>query len=233
MKDVFDDLMIFKQQNKINLPVGWVQIFIDDKIVEEKSNLVLGGGREVGAQRLFGINTTEFYQMRPDYTNHIISHFAVGAGGCIITSTDDYTLTGPHICDESLSRPISLGNLSYLDETIEYNDTTNPLYSNKYSLKPIKEKVLRDTNFPTQPLVENEYICNHFTKIRCTCQLDIGEPNNLSSGQSIQISEAGLYAVNSDITLQNRNPVLFARICFSPKFKEKEATFGIKWNILC
>ena len=226
----FEKLIDFKTNNNIIGPVGWAQIFLNDELVEEKQNLVLGQGRSFGAQRLFDINMTDQHQLIENYRNHVISHFGVGSGGSVITVDNQYTLQGPHICDDFLYNPISLGNIGlYLNEDRDYY--IDNLYNSHHCLKPIQEKVLLNTNFPTNPIIENQYICNHYTKIRCLCRLESGEPYNLSSGESIQISEAGLYAVNTDIT--NPKPIMFAHICFSPKFKEKEGTFGIKWNILC
>ncbi|MFW6219357.1 MAG: hypothetical protein ACOC33_00685 [bacterium] len=229
---IFNKLIEHKLKNKITSPVGYVQIFIDDKCVDESYNLVVGLGRAFTAQRIFNITTTEFYQQEPDYTNHIVSHFAIGAGGSVITSNDNYTLQGPHICDEHLYRPISLGDLTYLNEKVDYYEEDNPYFHNQYCIKPLQEKVLVETRFPTQPIEENS-ICSYFTRIRCICRVNSGEPGLLEDGHSVQISEAGLYAVNEDENLEDRNPVMFAHVCFSPKFKEKEKTFGLKWNILC
>lgn len=231
---IYNQLIKFKINNNQIGPVGYAQIYLGGKLVEEKSNLVLGQGRSFVGQRIFDTNITDFYQEEPDYKNHIVSHFAVGAGGSVITSNDEYTLQGPHICDNSLYRPISLGNItSYLDSPNEYSEG-NPLYSHLNSVKQIEEKTLLETIFPSQETTEGQSICSYFTKVKCICRLQ-EEPASLPAGQSIQISEAGLYAVKKDFEVlgEEPNPCLFAHICFSPKFKEKEQPFGIIWYILC
>jgi len=234
---IYTDLAKYKLRNKLNGPVGFVQIFNDNKLVESKSNLVLGSGRSVGAQRLFNTNITEFFEELPDYTNHVVSHFGIGAGGATISGNTDYTLHGPHICDQSLYKPISLGNIgAYLNDTDDFEDPDKPeLYNSSYVLKEIAEKSLIETQFPTNPLVDEEHICSYFTKVKCRCVVDGGEPSALNANESVQISEAGLYAVHKDYNNQDvsPDPVMFAHISFSPKFKEKEKQFGILWYILC
>lgn len=232
---IYKKLEQYKTANSIAPPVGWVQIYYDNILVEEKQNLVLAQGRGVSSQRVFNTNLTNYYEEIEDFREHTVSHFAVGSGGAVITGDDAYTLQGPHICDPSLYRPISLGNLSlYLNDRHEYSEGDGQLHNSEHSIKEIDEITLVSTDFPSQSQVETGPVCSEFTKVRCVCRLE-DEPAALESGASVQISEAGLYAVRKDFEANNEEPrpIIFAHICFSPKFKEKEKPFSIIWYILC
>ena len=226
---IFDKLLTAKKTNPTCGPLGFAKIYLKHKKVHEGSNLVVAKGREFVAQKIFNIFSTESNITRPDYTNYKISHFAIGAGGCSITGTD-VTLHGPLIGDTGLYKPISLMSGSgYLNEPSLYQDTsTTPLiYSYKNAVKPINSIYLEEVQYQNSD--------SYYTKVKCVCNIPVGEPSQMVTGTSVPISEAGLYFVNPALADTDPKKVqLFSHITFPTKFKEKDdGELTIKWYILC
>jgi len=214
---IFDKLANQMNNKNVHGPLGWVRIYLQTKkgiIFDEGPNLITAQGREYVAQRLFSTNL-HTGGSRPNWTNYILSHFAVGSGGSIVSGSPPIvTLQGPYICDTSLVTPISLGISGYLTEP---NGT-------QLSVKPI-------TDNGSRFLESNSYggggnTCVNFTKMKCICVISDNEPSSLPTGQSIKIDEAGIYFVSGSTAL------LFSHICFAPKWKEKESVLSIHWYIL-
>ena len=231
---IYDNLLKYKKENHIFGPIGLVKMFINNKLVLIKRNLVVAQGRGFVAQRIFNINVDKDDQIiTPDWRQHYVTHFGVGSGGSVIVGNDDYTLQGPHICDKHIYRPISLGNSLFLDEPKVY-DEEDGIHHNRHVLKQIDKISIINQTFPSQTFPEGDYTCEYHTKVKCECNIIPGEPGGLDPGESVQISEAGLYITKYD---QDANlyedPYMFAHICFSPKFKEKESPLSILWYILC
>ncbi len=203
-------------------PIGWVEVLLNHRKVFEGNNLVVAQGREFVAQKLFEAIEIEG-GTRTDWRGYKISHFGIGSGGAT-ASGNSYTLLGPHICDRNLSEPIQLGNTSFMDEPSGY-DGGDGVHLAKDSLKPI--------NQDGQILLEADDYgggqCTYYTKVKCVCKIPAGEPSGILAGQSVQVSEAGLYFMNP--TTQDIQ--LFSHICFPPKWKEKESDLTINWYILC
>jgi len=218
---IFDTLI--DNQRKCG-PLGWVQVFMNDKNLKERkpdfegSNLVTAKGREFVAQRIFNRFQTSGVA-RTDWTGYTISHFGMGSGGATVDN-DIVTLTGPFICDTGLYTPIDLGTNSYLEETggTPTDNVIKPIATNG--------SVLLESDIYTNS-VDTSITCEYHTKVMCTCQIISGEPSSLAAEASVQVSEAGLYFTNGV------DANLFAHICFPPKYKEKESNLTLIWYILC
>lgn len=214
---IFDKLA---QQMKggVRGPLGWVQIFLQTKhglIFDEGPNLVVAQGREYVAQRAFGEYSGE------DWTEYLITHFAVGSGGSTISDGPSIALNGPHICDTELldaglfldgAVKMSLGVEGYL---------TEPSGVEK-AVKPIDTVSPEQVTYTDTPHGD----CYNYTKMKCTCIVADEEPEGIVAGDSVKIDEAGLYFVSGSTAL------MFSHICFAPKWKEKESTLTIQWYIL-
>lgn len=218
-----EDYKIFdKLANKMNHgargPLGWVQIYLQSKhglVYDEGPNLVVAQGREYVAQRVFN-GYAYNGGTRPDWTSYIISHFAVGSGGSVVTGSPPVvTLNGPYICDTSLITATPLGVSGYLTEP----------GGAALAVKQIT------TSGGTKYLESSTYTsggssCTYYTKMKCTCIIPAGEPSSLAPGATTKIDEAGLYFVSGTTAK------LFSHICFAPKWKERESTLTIQWYIL-
>lgn len=224
---IWDELQ--KKAVKENItcgPIGWVQMYMNKKLVLDDHNLVVAQGREFVAQKIFGIYAYSGGN-RPNYTGYKISHFGIGGGGAV-ASGDTFELKGPAICDTGMYKPITLGNNAYYDDPSNYDAGTTSLFRAVDSIKPITgdggSVLLESVSYPEGSSTPT---CTFYTKAKCTCIIPAGEPSGLSSGSSIQISEAGLYFTSSSTVK------MFSHICFSPKFLEKESELEIIWYILC
>jgi hypothetical protein len=214
-------------------PQGFCQIYLDGQLVEQRSNLVVAFGREWVAQKLFGETT-----VNGDFRDYEIGLFAVGAGGATVNA-NVVQLQGPTICDTGLYRAISLGNTSYLNDPNTYDETDlllDPydIYKSVDAVKPIRYDPEGDIT-----LVEVDYsgVCQYFTKVKCTCVVPPGEPQNLPVDGEVPISEAGLYFAKKlqgspELWDDASGAEMFAHICFSPKWKEKSSEFRIIWYIV-
>jgi len=215
---IFDKLISRKNKGAIG-PIGWARIFLQTKnglVYDEESNLVVAQGREYVAQRVFD-RYAYSGGSRTDWTDYIISHFAVGSGGSTVSGTPPVvTLNGPYICDNRLLSATSLGIVGYLTEPISLVDT---------ALKPITASsgsiYLESANYSGGGTP-----CTYYTKMKCTCIIPDGEPSSLPAGGTTKIDEAGLYFVSGS------SANLFSHICFAPKWKEKGSTLTIQWYIL-
>ena len=207
---IYDRLAKYKKDCQIVGPVGWVRVFLNDKLVVDKPNLVVAQGREFVAIKTFEVTETSSGTNRPDYSSYKISHFGVGSGGSSVVD-NEVTLLGPNICDNSLYDPIALSDSgTYLTEP---NGTD-------YVLKSITDG--------GSIYLEQGGLCNpdYYTKVKCTCTIATGEPTTLSAGESVKIDEAALYFTDGT------NAKMFSHICFTPKWKEKESEFVLVWYIL-
>lgn len=218
------------------VPVGYAQIFDRKrKVLYENDNMVVGLGRQYAAQKVVttslsedmsGLSLTALPSGCTNLRQYEITHYGFGSGGAIYSGPpDDYELLGPNICDESLSRPITFNVESYLNDPGGIDELDN-IHSSTKSVKPINtgnnayEYTLKQ--YPT-----DNPVCSYYTQFHFTLFKEEGEFGPLDAGESVQVSEAGLY-----ITYEN-TALLFARICFPPKFMEKEAQYGIEWYVLC
>jgi hypothetical protein len=216
-------------------PVGYVQLFDEKKkVLFEGCNLVVGLGRQYVNQVIvttsldinpIGLSLTDLPSGCANLREYELTHYAFGSGGATYTGIDTYQLTGPAIGDTNLSRPITHNVSTYLTDPGNI-DELDDLHMSLESVKPINmgnntyEYVL--VNYP--PVNPT---CSYYTQLQLTLYKETGEFGSLLTGQNVQVSEAGLYITNGSSTL------LFARICFPPKFMEKEAQYGLQWNILC
>jgi hypothetical protein len=222
-----DDLRIFdklsgKTKTPTHGPIGWVEVFLRHQKVFEGNNLVVAQGREFVAQKIFNVNAYDG-GIRPDLRNYKISHFAIGSGGAT-ASGSSYTLLGPYICDSALNEPVQLGNTSYLNEPSNY-DSGDGIHIYTDSVKPI----ITDGEILLEPDDYGGGACTKYTKVKCVCSIPAGEPSVILSGESVQVSEAGLYFVETT----TQDVKMFSHICFPPKWKEKESDLTINWYILC
>lgn len=207
-----DDHQIFDYLSSQPNPFvkGWVKVFLDNKKIHEGHNLVVGRGREFTAQRLFNVRLTDGGTNRTDWRSWTITSFGVGSGGATITGGSP-VIADTTLNDSKLFNAISL-NSSYATES--GSGTTGVV-------KPIGtggSVVLMDGGYTPG---------SHFSKVKCTCEVNSGEPTSLAPGASIQISEAALYATSGS------SNVIFSHICFAPKWKESESIFTIEWYIIC
>jgi len=233
---IFDKLIAGVNNKPRSGPVGWVQVYMNDHNLarrtpdHEGSNLIVAKGREFVAQKIFETNIMGDGTTRTDFYNYKVSHFAVGAGGAVV-SGQDVTLQGPAIADTALYQPISLGDEIYLEEPSHYSDTTESPVVHTYenAVKPI----MTHGDIYLEP-VSYEGAPDYYTKVKCTCVVPAGEPSMLAPGASTPINEASLYFVNA--ALADTDPAklqMFSHICFPPKWKEKESNLTIFWYILC
>ena len=206
---IFDQLRKESRQKPKAGPLGWVRAYMqrkDDltrKLFFEGPNMVVAQGRYFVAQKIFGVNDTT-----SDYTGFTISHFGVGAGGATV-SGDSVTLLGPHICDRTLYKPVSLGgeiNEPVLYDNSGLDDSVKSLYSSYGALKQINTITLVAEDYE-----DGETECEYSTKVKCECVVGPGEPPALTVDGYVPLSEAGLYFVGGDA----ENPVarMFAHVC--------------------
>ena len=170
------------------------------KLFFEGPNMVVAQGRYFVAQKIFGVADTSNY----NYTGYQISHFGVGAGGATVDG-DSVTLLGPHICDTSLYKPVSLGGT--LNEPIIYDnsaldDSLKDLYTSYGALKPIETITLVSEDYE-----ETGDTCEYKTKVKCECVVGSSEPPALTVNGYVPISEAGLYFVSG------AKAKMFAHVC--------------------
>jgi hypothetical protein len=205
---IFDSLL----SNPNPFAKGWVRMFIHKNPdylgapVVEGNNLIVANGREFTAQKIFNLPSTA-----NDWTNYNISGFGIGQGGATINGGVP-VINDPTLDDIGLNNPIFL-NSSF---NTENSSTTEGV------IKPI-------TTDGSIELLDGEYSTTpYYSKVKCSCVIDSGEPTNLGVGESIQISEAGLYFINSSGTNK-----LFSHICFAPKWKEVDSMITIEWYIIC
>jgi hypothetical protein len=208
------DMLAQKGNHNTTGPIGWVQIFLQTRhglVYDDGSNLVVAQGREFVAQRVF--NSYAYSGgSRTNWTNYVISHFAVGSGGSVVSGSPSVvTLNGPFVCDTKLLAATSLGGVGYLTETDSGVLT---------AVKPITTKYLESVSY------SGSSPCSSYTKMKCTCTVSDTEPTSLAPGGTTKIDEAGLYFVSGSTVK------LFSHICFAPKWKEKESTLTIEWYIL-
>lgn len=222
---IYDKLLREQKKNPLAGIIGIVRLFMNDEMFYEGSNLVIAQGREYVAQKIF--NTRSYVGgSRTDLRDYVISHFAIGSGGATIQQSS-VLINGPHIGDTYLYQPITLGKSQYLKEPSSYDGgNSDPIHKATYAVKPIttdgsiylESETYTETGQPS---------ATYYTKVKSTCVIPAGEPSGLGDGQSVQISEAGLYIVKSS------DVKMFAHICFPPKYKEKESTFSIAWYTIC
>ena len=212
------------ERNRQRNPVGWFQFFEKNKLVYENHNLVVGTGREYLAQKATSI--VEISSGGNNLRDYDLTHYAFGAGGA---STDglSYTLLGPNVCDQSLEIPVSFNINGFLDEPSGIVGDED-IYSYEKSVKPIVYPYGNNSyEYSVKNYPEEDPTCSYYTKIILTIYKEAGEFDLLETGSAVPISEAGLYLTN-----EGYDPLLFARICFPPKFMELEAQYGIEWYIL-
>lgn len=229
----------FLQNQYCGFPLGWFRLFdlkTKTKFLYQDHNIVVGLGRQYVAQKIVTASTnTSSYSLTNlpsgcvNLRDYEITHYGFGSGGAVIYTDppDTYDLTGPNICDTSLSRPITFGVSSYLDDPGLINENDGIHLSSK-SVKPI------NTGSNTYTYTIKEYPtdipqCSYFTQMSFTLFKEEGEFGCLAAGESVQVSEMGLYLSN----MTTLDALLFARICFPPKFMEKEGKYGLEWFILC
>ena len=203
---IFDQLMEKQRQNPKCGPLGWVKAFMQNKselkrkLFFEGPNMVVAQGRYFVAQRIFNVADTSV-----NYTNFVISHFAVGAGGATVDG-DAVTLLGPSICDVGLYKPIGLES-THNEPVIYDNGALTPelqqLYTSYGSVKPINTLTLVAEDYD-----ETATTCTYKTKVKCECVVGPGEPPALAINGYVPISEAGLYFVSGDVAK------MFAHVCF-------------------
>ena len=222
---IFDQLKNASKQKSKAGPLGWVRAYMQNKgdlarkLFFEGPNMVVAQGRYFVAQKIFGVADTT-----ANYTDYKISHFGVGAGGATVDG-DSVTLLGPHICDTSLYKPISLGgtyNEPVIYDNSSLDDSLKELYSSYGALKSIESITLVSEDYE-----DTGDTCEYKTKVKCECVVGSSEPPALSVNGYVPISEAGLYFVNGE------SARMFAHVCFPPKYKELDSTITIDWFILC
>lgn len=216
---IFDNLAHQMKKGAVG-PLGWVQIYLQSKnglIFDEGPNLISAQGREFVAQKVFHSCATDV-GYRDNWTDYVLSHFALGDGGTSISGTPpSIQLNGPYICDTSLISAVSLDGASYLTEP---GPSQIPM-----CVKPIVSGG-GSTHLVSYGYSGGGSTCTYYTKMKCTCIIPAGEPGNLSVGEAIKFDEAALYFVSGV------DAKLFSHICFPPKWKEKESILTIQWYIL-
>ncbi len=224
-----------------NMMSGWVKLFLNDedyinnRPTVNNKNLIVANGSEFVAQSLIKTNIIESggYTTKK-YYNYKISHFAIGSGGATV-SENIVTLVGPKINDKYLYQPISLGNKKYKNEPSKYISVgENPqIHSYLNSVKPIIDPNNKtNSDYGALYLESVKYgddKLNYYTKILFKCVIPAGEPSILPSNTAINISEAGLYFTDSELT----DIQMFSHICFPPKWMEINNTLTILWYIIC
>ncbi len=227
---IFDKLEL-KARKSPNLgPHGWVRISHNGNLHHEGSNMVVAQGRYFVSCRLFDYGSSGWtpidQPLAPDFTSYMISHFAIGALGASITAGPPpvAVVSGPTITDTYLEQPIRLnaGAGAWLTEP-------NPAaFTNPYGAANAVKAIHEGAGSIVQEQVDHGGTL-YYTRTKCTCVVDDTEPNvpGFTTGMTVPVSEAGLYATNGTDTR------LFSRICFAPKFLEISSTLTIEWYILC
>jgi len=204
---IFDRLGVSKTPG----PKGWVRAFLHKnpnflgRPFYEGPNLIVGNGREFAAQQMFNLPSSAY-----TWTSYAITGFGVGSGGATISSGTP-VIADPTLDDVGLNSPITLS--SAYDN--EFSSSTTGV------VKPI-------TTDGSITLMDGEYgTGTYYSKAKCVCVIDSGEPTSLGAGDSQQISEAGLYFTSGTTN------VMFSHICFAPKWKESDSILTIEWYIIC
>ncbi len=204
---IFDSLL----SNPNPFAKGWVRMFMHKNPnylghpVFEGSNLIVGNGREFTAQKIFNIASSR------DWRSYNITSFGVGGGGATISGGVP-VITDPTIDDQGLFSPITLNSSYHTESSSSTSGVVKPITTDG-------SIVLLDGEYSSTP---------YYSKVKCSCVVSSGEPTSLGAGESVQISEAGLYFVNS--TGINK---LFSHISFAPKWKEVDSMITIEWYIIC
>jgi hypothetical protein len=230
--NVLDKIAFNRHSNKEQIgPLGWVKVFLSKNGKHEKiyddHNLIVAIGKEFVAQKVFDIYNTDEGTFRENWTNFAVSHFAVGSGGATDNS-NVVELHAPHISDIGLAIPIRLGDELYLSEPRKIEKVDSHIHSYHNAVKPIRS----DGSIHLEPVQYENTI--GYTKVLSTCIVPPGEPSGLQEGESVQISEAGLYFVDKNTANQNNDGAvrLFSRIAFAPKWLELESALTIFWYVL-
>ncbi len=231
---IFNNML--KKRMAVKHPIGYVEFFDLSKKKEKcfsGSNLVVGLGREYVAQKsvtsltssVSGLSLTDLPSGCENLRGYDITHYAFGSGGAVYSGSPDiYDLTGPDICDVSLARPITFDVETYLDDPGAI-DEGDGLHLSAKSVKPINTGNNSYEYFLKEYPIDDP-TCAYYTQFQITIFKEEGEFGPLDTGENVQVSEAGLYISSESDAL------LFARICFPPKFMEKEAQYGIEWYLL-
>lgn len=234
--EIFSNL----QKKHQGYPIGWFRLFDlknKKKLLYQNHNLVVGLGRQYVAQKIVtslpqsssgGYSLTDLPSGCTNLRDYEITHYGFGSGGAVVYTDppDTYDLTGPDICDISLARPITFNVTTYFNDPGEINENDG-IHKSEYAVKPIDvgnniyEYTLKD--YPT-----DDPECSYYTQLSFTLFKEEGEFGCLEAGESVQVSEMGLYITDNISTA-----LLFARICFPPKYMEKEGQYGLEWFILC
>lgn len=227
--------ILYKKRIKKDHPVGYVQMFDENKkVLFEGDNLVVGLGRQYVNQiivtsststSLTGLSLTALPSGCQNLRSYELTHYGFGSGGANYTGQDTFQLTGPLIGDTHLARPITHDVGTYLNDPGNI-DESDGIHKSLQSLKPINtgNNLYEYVLVPYPPVNPT---CSYYTQMQFTLYKESGEFGSLSTGENVQVSEAGLYITDGDSAL------LFARICFPPKFMEKEAQYGLQWTVLC
>lgn len=221
---------LYERRKKEKNPVGYFELFDkNNKKIFSNDNLVVGAGRQYVAQKTVSsslipsiYSLTDLPSGCDNLREFELTHYAFGGGGAVVTdSIDTYQLVNPTVCDIGLNRPISFGVSSYLNDPGNIDELDN-IHTSSESVKPINS----NNNTFEYNLVDYDD-CSYYTQFQFTLFKESGEFGVLDAGESVQVSEAGLYITRESDVL------LFAKICFPPKFMEKEAQYGIEWYVLC
>ena len=208
-------------------PVGWVQMRYKGILEDLGFNLVVAQGREFAAQKLFNTISYDGGTVPVDMRDRYISHFAIGGGGATC-SGDTFVLTGPTVCDTHLYKAITLGSSSYLNEPHVF--TQDGVFYYQDAVKLITAS--GGSTYLESVTYTGGSGCSYYTRVKNTCIIPSGEPQGLDPGASVPVSEAGLYMVEPDNGSYFDTALLFAHICFPPKWKEKESELQIIWYVL-
>lgn len=224
---IFDRMRSYAKSTHTIGPLGWVRLFEQKQgskkkdLLFEGHNIVVAKGRSFVAQRIFNRPDTA---AKTNYTNYVVSHFGVGAGGSTVTG-ENITLLGPNVCDTALYKPITL-NSTHNDpgayDNSGLSDALKDIFTSTGAVKPISSLTFEPENYEdgTQSAVFN-------TKMKCECVINSGEPTALSNDGYVPISEAALFFVSGS------DAQMFSHVCFAPKFKELTSIMTIEWYILC
>lgn len=193
---------------------GKIEIFEENKKIEETTNVVVFSGREWLAQRAFGtVNVNTNYNSGVDWT---ISYVAFGQGGA---TSDILTPSPAESVDEGLKSPVMLNKNESNYLTVE-SDTPN------WQLKSIENRFDYDedsANLNRQLIVS---INNTLLKT------DANGPDS-DNPTYYDINEIGLFITDPNIgdPVDKSNISLFARTTFSTLRKVQTRQLVFSWKI--
>lgn len=203
--------------NKNRAPLGFVEIYEDEKLVG-KHNLVLYYGREWIVQRAVDTNNT---QVTPTQ-NEALYWFGIGSGGT--ASGDPLTPLSVDSSDTELSQAVPI-HVNDAPTSSTYTDRRDGSPGNYY------KKAYDSVAFNQDPANDNKYL---ITKITVIIDNDDCNDTTLVSGKyNNHLNEAALYVCSTSQGGQSQTGPwnIYSRVTFPTIVKDSSRQLTLIWYL--